>query len=230
MCVVKKIDSRWVVRFPGVFFRLRLISAAPQIRIKIAPSIPIVLIYSTWLWYWNWMAHSIILHHFTLFISGQWKSHFSSFFTRHGHLPIVATDAMKADPPRHCRGTMEFNPAVASCMGMSNFWRLSLEPVGLFRGYLHYLSNPQKKMMFIKSSLFAWPFWAGEMDQSLVTEPWWNQWNRNSAPLKPWKTKVWLPAQCPASQKKHQKPLEVCWISAGMSRLAFQKSQPFNKF
>jgi hypothetical protein len=24
--------------------------------------------------------------------------------------------------------------------------------------------------------------------------------------------------------------LEVCWISAGMSRLAFQKSQPFNRF
>ena len=124
------------------FFRLRLISAAPKIRIKIAPSIPIVLIYSKWLWYWNWMAHPIILHHCTLFIAGQWKSHMFRHFSHamvisHGHRCLF-----KALSPRHCRGTMEFNPAVASCMGMSNFWRLSLEPIGLLRGSLHYLSNP----------------------------------------------------------------------------------------
>jgi hypothetical protein len=46
-----------------------------------------------------------------------------------------------------------------------------------------------------------------------------------SAPLKPWKTKVWLPAQCPASQKKTPKAigslLDFSWnVTASLSEVS----------
>lgn len=177
-------------------------------------------------------------NHFTSFYPLHWRPMEESFFVifhtqwsspHRGHRCQPS-----ADPPRHCRGTMEFNPAVASCMGMSKFWRLmrlSRRLVCSGDIYITWVSlqknNDVHKILIVRMTFLGW----GNGSELRFAEPWWNQWK--SAPVPLWnhgKQKYGSQLNVRHRKKKHQKPLEVCWISAGMSRLAFQKSQPFNRF